>query len=117
MKGKILKRRAIRLPKGHVPPDYIATERKGKGTYSQTVGYKHFSEHLVVEVASQLSQERTVICWATNHMLSLPACAGRKFVHNQPRCRRCSLFQKDEHAKVLKGLVEDWEKDEDEAAI
>jgi hypothetical protein len=111
-KGKVLKRPAVRLPKGHVPPNYIVPAKKKKGTYSQSIGYKHFTEHVVVEVASQLPQEKTVICWDTDHMLLLPICAMRKFWDNQSCCKRCSLFQRDEHAEFLQELIENWEKDE-----
>jgi hypothetical protein len=41
----------------------------------------------------------------------------RKFVKETTYCKRCPLFQKDEHAKVLKSLIEEWEKDEIEEEI
>jgi hypothetical protein len=36
----------------------------------------------------------------------------RKFVKETTYCKRCPLFQKDEHATTLRSLIEEWEKDD-----
>jgi len=36
----------------------------------------------------------------------------KKFWNAQKECKRCSLFQRDEHAQELKDLIEIWEKDD-----
>jgi len=63
------------------------------------------------EIIKQLPEKR-VICWINYQNLSLPICAMKKFWNVQKECKRCSLFQKDEHAQELKGLIETWEKDD-----
>jgi hypothetical protein len=45
-------------------------------------------------------------------MMSLPSCAIRKFWHEESYCKRCPLFQRDEHAQELRSLIEEWEKDD-----
>ena len=73
--------------------------------------YKYFWGHVVKEVAKQLPDKR-VICWYNEHMLELQTCADNKFLQERNYCKRCTLFQKDEHAQVLKALIEEWEKDD-----
>lgn len=107
-----LKRRAVRRKRGSKKPEYITPKKKEKGNpYTQTKDYKYFSGHIVPEVARQLSGN-TVICWYNDHMLSLPVCAIRKFWKEQSYCKRCPLFQRDEHAKQLRSLIEEWEVDD-----
>jgi hypothetical protein len=110
-----LKRRAIRRKPGSKPPEYIIPV-KAKRSFGQTADYKHFWGHTVKEIAKQLP-DKAVICWYTDHTLSLPVCAMRKFVKETTYCKRCPLFQKDEHATVLKSLIEEWERDEIEEEI
>jgi len=66
---------------------------------------------VVKEVAKQLPN-KSVICWQTDHTLSLPVCANNKFVKEKTYCKRCPLFQKDEHSTTLRSLIEEWEKDD-----
>jgi hypothetical protein len=107
---KGLKRRAIRKKPGSKPPEYIIPV-KAKRSFGQTTDYKHFWGHTIKEIAKQLP-DKSVICWYTDHTLSLPVCAMRKFVKETTYCKRCPLFQKDEHATTLRSLIEEWEKDD-----
>ncbi len=112
MKNKGLKRRAIRKKPGSKPPEWIAPVRKYKGAvYSNSKDYKYFHGHIVPETAKQLSNKR-VICWYNDHILSLPVCAMNKFWREKSYCKRCSLFQKDEHAQELRSLIKKWETDD-----
>jgi len=72
---------------------------------------------MVKEIAQQLPA-KTVICWKDDHFLSLPVCAMNKFVREKSYCKRCTLFQGDDHSDLLYKLVEEWERDdlEDEDA-
>jgi hypothetical protein len=110
-----LKRRAIRRKPGSKPPEVIIPV-KAKKSFGQTVDYKYFWGHTVKEIAKKLPN-KTVSCWYTSHTLSLPICANRKFVKETTYCKRCPLFQKDEHATVLKSLIEEWERDDIEEEI
>ena len=112
MKSKGLKRRAIRLKPGTKPPEYIIPTKKTKGgNYSRSSDYQHFEGHVVPEVAKQLPG-KTVICWENDHMLSLPVCAISKFWKQKSYCKRCSLFQGDEHSQELRSLIVKWETDD-----
>ena len=112
MKKRGLKRRRIRSKPGSKPPEYVVPQKKEKGsTYSQTKDYRYFMGHIVPEVAKELP-ERRVICWRNDHMLSLYVCALNKFWHLRGYCKRCPLFQDDEHAQALKVLIEQWEIDD-----
>ena len=112
MRNRGLKRRAIRRKPGSKSPEYITPEKKRKGaTYSNSKDYKYFHGHVVPEIASQLSDKR-VICWYNDHMLTLPVCAMNKFWKENSYCKRCPLFQKDEHAQELRSLIEKWETDD-----
>jgi len=112
VKSKGLKRRAVRRKAGSKPPEYIVPKKKRKGTsYTRTADYQHFEGHVVPEVAKQLPG-KTVICWENDHMLSLPVCAIKKFWKQKSYCKRCSLFQGDEHSQVLRSLIEEWELDD-----
>ncbi len=112
MKYKGLKRRAIRRKPGSKPPECITPERKRKGSaYGGSKDYKYFYGHIVLEAVKQLSDKR-VICWHNDHMLSLPVCAINKFWKEKSYCKRCPLFQKDEHAQELRSLIEEWETDD-----
>lgn len=107
-----LKRRAIRRKSGHKKPEYITPEKKRKGSaYGGSKDYKYFYGHIVPEVAKQLSDKR-VICWYNDHMLSLPICAINKFWKEKSYCKRCPLFQGDEHAQELRSILEKWETDD-----
>jgi hypothetical protein len=107
-----LKRRAIRRKPGSKPPEYIAPVKKQKGAaYSSGKEYKYFHGHVVPEIASQLSDKR-VVCWYNDHMLDLSVCVMNKFWKENSYCKRCSLFQKDEHAQELRSLIEKWETDD-----
>jgi hypothetical protein len=44
--------------------------------------------------------------------MTLPACSIRKFWNQESYCKRCMLFQKDEHSQVLRSLIEEWEQDD-----
>lgn len=117
MRYKGLKRRAIRRKKGSKLPEYIAPQKKGKGsTYARSKDYQYFYGHIVPEVAKQLPR-KTVICWYKDYMMSLPSCAIRKFWKEESYCKRCPLFQRDEHAQDLRSLIEEWEKDDLEEEI
>jgi len=35
-----------------------------------------------------------------------------KFVQEKQHCKRCTLFQGDEHSTTLRQLIQEWEKDE-----
>jgi len=107
---KGLKRRAIRKKPGSKPPECIIPQ-KSKRSFAQTAEYKYFWGHVVKEVAKQLPN-KTVSCWKTDHTLSLPVCANKKFVKELTYCKRCPLFQKDEHSTTLRSLIEEWEKDD-----
>ena len=85
--------------------------KKGKRSFSATKDYKYFWGHVTKEVALQLPN-KTVICWYNDHMLSLPVCAIHKFVREKQYCKRCPLFQNDEHGPPLRRLIEEWEKDD-----
>lgn len=112
MRSKGLKRRAVRRKRGSKPPEYITPKKKTKGSpFSQTKEYQYFEGHIVPEVAKQLPR-KNVICWYNDHMLSLPVCAIKKFWKLQTHCKRCPLFQSDEHAQQLKSLIEEWELDD-----
>ena len=112
MKSKGLKRRVLRQKPGSKPPEYIVPEKKKKGVpYTRTADYQYFEGHLVPEVAKKLPG-KTVICWANDHMLSLQVCAINKFRRQHSQCKRCSLFQGDEHTPVLRLLIEEWELDD-----
>ncbi len=112
VKYKGLKRRAIRSKPGYKKPEYITPKKKVKGpTYTRSDDYKYFWGHIVTEVAKQLPA-KSVICWKTEHRLSLPICALRKFVKETGYCKRCSLFQEDEYAQELRSLIETWEHDD-----
>lgn len=112
MKSRRLKRRAIRRKSGTSAPEYILPTKKSKGgNYSRTADYQHFEGHVVPEVAKKLPG-KTVICWETDHMVSLPICAFMKFWKQKAYCKRCSLFQGDEHSQELRSLIEKWEIDD-----
>ncbi len=107
-----LRRRAIRRRKNSKPTKYIIPRKKSKGgTYVRTQDYSHFEGHIIPDIAKGLSP-LPVICWYNDHMISLPACAVRKFWQQQSYCKRCSLFQGDEYSKELRSLIENWEKDD-----
>jgi hypothetical protein len=107
-----LKRRAIRRKPGSKPSECLVPEKKIKGSaYSSSKDYKYFQGHVVPEIASQLSDKR-VVCWYNDHMLTPPVCAMNKFWKENSYCKRCSLFQKDEHAQELRSLIEKWETDD-----
>jgi hypothetical protein len=109
---KGLKRRAIRRKPGSKKPEHITPKQKRKGApYSRTKEYQYFEGHIVPEVAKQLPS-KNVVCWHNDHMLSLPVCAIKKFWQLQNHCKRCPLFQKDEHSTTLRSLIEEWEKDD-----
>lgn len=112
MKSNGLKRRAIRRKPGTKPPEYILPVQKKKGSnYTRSADYQHFDGHVVPEVAKQLPG-KTVICWETDHMISLPVCAIMKFWKQKSYCKRCSLFQADEHSQELRALIVKWETDD-----
>jgi hypothetical protein len=111
VKSNGLKRRAIRRKPGTKPPEYIIPSPKKRGNHARTADYKHFEGHIVPEVAKQLPG-KTVICWETDHMISLPVCAIAKFWRQKKYCKRCSLFQGDEHSQELRSLIDKWELDE-----
>ncbi len=112
MRYKGLKRRAIRRKPGSKKPEYILPEKKRKGdTYIQTKDYQYFEGHIVPEIAKQLPK-KNVVCWYNDQMLSLPVCSIKKFWQLQQYCKRCPLFQGDEHAQLLRSLIEEWEKDD-----
>ena len=112
MKYKGLKRRKIRSKPGGKRPEHIIPHKKIDGQpYSQTSEYKYFEGHVVPEIAKQLSV-KSVVCWYNDQMLSVPMCAINKFRQQRTHCKRCSLFQKDEHSQELRSLVEDWEMDD-----
>jgi hypothetical protein len=107
-----LRRRAIRRKPGSKPPEYITPVKKRKGAaYSSSKDYKYFYGHIVPEVFRQLVDKR-VICWHSDHMLTLQVCAMNKFWKEMNYCKRCPLFQKDEHAQELRSLIEKWETDD-----
>jgi cytoplasmic iron level regulating protein YaaA (DUF328/UPF0246 family) len=107
-----LRRRTIRRKSNFKPLEFIKTEKKEKGSpFSQSKDYKYFWGHIVKEVVKQLPDKR-VVCWYNEHMLSLQTCAYNKFLKENNYCKRCTLFQKDEHAQDLKVLITEWEKDE-----
>lgn len=84
---------------------------KAKRAYTNTRDYKHFWGHVVREVAEQLPN-KPVICWKDDHILNLPVCALNKFLKEKSYCKRCSLFQEDEHATLLREIIQDWEKED-----
>lgn len=106
-----MKRRAIRRKPGVKPTEYIVPQ-KSKKPFGSTKDYKYFWGHVVKEIAKKLPKDEVVICWHTDHMLSLPICAVKKFVQEQQYCKRCPLFQNDTHAEKLRIIVEEWEKDD-----
>ena len=107
-----LKRRAIRRKPGSKPPECLVPEKKRKGaTYSSSKDYKYFQGHIVPEILRQALDKR-VICWYNDHMLTLSVCAMNKFWKEKSYCKRCPLFQKDEHAQELRSLIEKWETDD-----
>lgn len=110
MRYKGLQRRRIRRKPGTKPPEYIVP-KKARKSFGQTADYKYLWGHTVTEVAEQLPN-KSVICWKTDHFLSLPVCAIRKFVKETKYCKRCPLFQGDEYSDQLKSFIEAWEKDE-----
>ncbi len=112
MKNRGLKRRAIRRSPGHKKPEYITPVKKQKGSaYSSRKEYKYFHGHVVPEIVKQLPNKR-VVCWYNDHILSLSECAINKFWKEKNYCKRCSLFQADEHAQELRSLIEEWEIDD-----
>lgn len=111
-KKKFLQRRTVKKKKIVKPPAYIIPQKKIKGTsYVQSADYKYFEGHVVLEIAKKLSP-KLVVCWYNDHILSLPACAYRKFWKQDSCCKRCSLFQNDEPAQELRDLVVGWEDDD-----
>ena len=113
MRNRGLKRRAIRRKPGSKLPEYVTPEKKRKGAaYSNSRDYKYFYGHVIPEIARQLP-DKCVICWHNDHMLSLIVCAMNKFWGEKTHCKRCPLFQKDEHAQELRSLIEKWETDDD----
>lgn len=110
MRYKGLRRRTVRKKRGGSVPKFIVP-RKAKKSFGETVGYRYFCGHVVREVAKQLPNT-SVICWKTDHALSLPVCAMHKFVREKTYCKKCPLFQKDEYADMLRLLIVQWEQDD-----
>ena len=109
MKKPSLKRRQIRKKPGSEPVQYLKP-RKAKRSLSNTEDYLYFWGHTTKEIALQLP-DQPVICWYSDHMLSLPVCAMRKFMQEAQYCKRCPLFQGDFSADVLRNLIQSWEED------
>ena len=63
------------------------------------------------EVGKQLTPKK-VICWYNDHILDLRICAMNKFWRKYSYCKRCPLFQGDEHSQELRSLIDEWEKDD-----
>ena len=112
MKYKGLKRRAISKRRGGKRPEYITPQKKkGGSSYARTKDYEYFKGHIVPDVVNQLP-DKNVICWYNDHNLSLPVCAIKKFWQLQKHCKKCPLFQGDEHAQVFKSIIDLWETDD-----
>lgn len=111
MKYKGLKRRAISKKRGSGKPEYIIPQKKKNSSYVRTKDYTYFKGHIVPDIVNQLPN-KNVICWYSDHKLSLPVCAIKKFWQLQKHCKKCPLFQGDEHAQVFKSIIDLWEKDD-----
>ncbi len=111
-KKKGIRRSPLKNCQKFEPLEFITPKKKEKGSpFTQSKDYKYFWGHIVREVADQLPEKR-VICWFDEHNLSLRICAYNKFLRERTYCKRCPLFQGDEHAQALKDLIVEWEKDE-----
>lgn len=113
MKNKktVLKRRIIKQPK-QPPVEFIRPIKKTKGpTFVTSKDYKYFDGHIVKDIVKQLPNKR-VVCWYEEDIKPLGWCAYLKFINKKRYCKRCTLFQDDEHAQELKVLINEWEKDD-----
>jgi len=84
---------------------------KNHRSFGNTRDYKYLWGHSTSEVLVQLPKA-PVLCWFNGEKLSVPECAKNKFLQEKDHCKRCSLFQEDEHAKTLRELIVEWERDE-----
>lgn len=80
-------------------------------SYGTTRDYKYLWGHSVAQVTEKLS-DQPVLCWFNSQIQPLNECALMKFVQEKQHCKRCSLFQGDEHSTTLRNLIQEWEKDE-----
>jgi hypothetical protein len=111
VKYKGLKRRVIPKKKGSRRTEHIIPQKKEKGSYARTKDYEYFKGHIVPDIVGKLPK-KNVICWYNDHNLSLPVCAIKKFWQLQKHCKKCPLFQGDEHAQVFKSIIDLWETDD-----
>jgi hypothetical protein len=100
----------VRRKPGTKPTEYILPQ-PNKKSFGNTKDYKYFWGHAIQEVTVQMPS-KPVVCWHNDHVLSLPLCAFNKFVKEKTYCKRCPLFQGDEHSQTLRELIEKWERDE-----
>ena len=105
-----LKRKTVRRPNGTRPPEIIRP-KKAKRPFSNTTDYKYFNGHVTRDIAKQLP-DSPVFCWNDERPYDLNLCAVFKFWQERPHCKRCPLFQNDEHTPVLRDLITAWETDE-----
>ena len=110
LKNNGIKRRAVRRPNGAEPLEVIkpSASRKSLGTSKDFI---HFEGHVVPEIAKQMPTT-AVRCWHDERAYSLDMCTLFKFWKLRKHCKRCLLFQEDEHAQVLRTLIDEWETDE-----
>ena len=101
-------KRSTRLPRKKVS---IIAPTQHVRSYGTTRDYKHLCGHSVAAVTKQLP-DQPVLCWFNSQVQTLNECALLKFVKEQQHCKRCSLFQGDEHSTTLRNLIQEWEKDE-----
>lgn len=112
MRYKGLRRRKVKRKPGTKPTEYLTPEKKKRGNpYSQSKDYQYFSGHVVPDIIRSLPDKK-VVCWYNDHILSLRSCSLNKHWLEKSYCKRCPLFQKDEHAQELRSLIEKWEEDD-----
>ena len=109
-----MKRRVLKSKDPSTPYVIVKPAKKVRGgNYVKTEEYEFFSGHTTPEIAKQQPNTH-VYCWYTDHTLNLATCAVSKFLKEKSYCKRCSLFQSDEHAQGLRTLIDEWENYEPE---